>query len=397
MVLVMHLWGMRFLLLAALVAGVLATPLGGSADDGSGARLAAAVAAPAPRPVERVALRADGPGVQARDLALTAARLRSTLSVQPGVDLVALTWRSGAPSVQLRARTAGRWGTWQTPEVLPDAPDRASGEGARQGTDQVWTPGADALQVRAAGAVPPSLRLSLVAVEETPADLRTARLGRSATDGTDTASASAAAARNRFRPAMRGRGAWGANESWRTGSPTYNRTVQQVHVHHTVNSNDYRPGEVPGLIRGMYRYHTGSLGWSDLGYNAVVDRFGRTWVGRAGGITRRVRGAHTLGFNSTSTGVAVLGNFETARPSSKVVTALVRYAAWKLHKDGRNPRGRVTVFSHGSDRYRYGAKPRLPTIDGHRDTSETACPGEFLYRKLPVIRQRAAARIARLR
>ncbi|GAA4677513.1 N-acetylmuramoyl-L-alanine amidase [Nocardioides nanhaiensis] len=390
----MHLWGMRFLLLAALMAGVLATPLGGPVEDGVGAP-AAAASAPAPRPVERVVLRADGPGVQARDLALTTARLRSTLSVQPGVDLVALTWRGSAPAVQLRARTAGRWGTWQTPEVLPDAPDRASGEGSRQGTDQVWTPGADALQVRAAGPVPRSLRLSLVAVEETPADLRTARLGRSAAAAPDASAA--ASARNKFRPALRGRGAWGADERWRSGSPTYNRTVQQVHVHHTVNSNDYRPGEVPGLIRGMYRYHTGSLGWSDLGYNAVVDRFGRTWVGRAGGITRRVRGAHTLGFNSTSTGVAVLGNFETARPSSKVVTAIVRFAAWKLHKDGRNPRGRVTVFSHGSDRFRYGAKPRLPVIDGHRDTSETACPGEYLYRKLPVIRQRAAARVARMR
>lgn len=393
----MHLWGMRLVLLAALVAGVLATPIANTAEDVPGSTAAAAPAAPGPRPVEQVALRPEGPGLQARDLALTPARLRSTLEVRPGVDLLALTWRGAAPAVQVRtrARSTGRWGTWQAPEVLPDAPDRASGEGARQGTDQVFTPGADAVQVRAAGATPRSLRLSLVAVEETPADLRTARLDRTAAGSSDPAAA--AAARNRFRPVLRGRGAWGADERLRSGSPTYNRTVQQVHVHHTVNSNDYRPGQVPGLIRGMYRYHTVSLGWSDLGYNAVVDRFGRIWVGRAGGITRRVRGAHTLGFNSTSTGVAVLGNFETARPSSKVVTALVRYAAWKLYKDGRNPRGRVTVFSHGSDRYRYGAKPRLPTIDGHRDTSQTACPGEFLYRKLPVIRQRAAARIARMR
>ena len=54
-------------------------------------------------------------------------------------------------------------------------------------------------------------------------------------------------------------------------------------MHHTVTANDYRRRDVAGLIRGMYRYHTASLGWSDLGYNFLVDRFGRSWVGRAGG------------------------------------------------------------------------------------------------------------------
>ena len=44
--------------------------------------------------------------------------------------------------------------------------------------------------------------------------------------------------------------------------------------------------DVPALLRGIYRYHTHNLGWSDIGYNFLVDRFGRTWQGRAGGIER---------------------------------------------------------------------------------------------------------------
>jgi hypothetical protein len=95
--------------------------------------------------------------------------------------------------------------------------------------------------------------------------------------------------------------------------------------------------------------------------------------------------------------VAVVGNFESARPGRKVRTALVQLAAWKLNKYDRNPRGSAVVFSHGSDRYRPGTRVRLPVIDGHRDTNQTACPGERLYQRLPGIRLRAARRIARYR
>ena len=38
---------------------------------------------------------------------------------------------------------------------------------------------------------------------------------------------------------------------------------------------------------------------------------------------------------------------------------------------------------------------RLPVIDGHRDTNDTACPGQRLYDRLPTIRRRAARLIER--
>ena len=119
------------------------------------------------------------------------------------------------------------------------------------------------------------------------------------------------------RPDIRTRKQWGADESWRDGSPRTNRTIEQVHVHHTVSGNTYSRKETAALIRGMYRYHTKSLGWSDIGYNFLVDRFGRIWEGRAGGIAQPVRGAHTLGFNDTSMGVSVIGNFEQAAPTDR--------------------------------------------------------------------------------
>jgi uncharacterized protein with LGFP repeats len=193
------------------------------------------------------------------------------------------------------------------------------------------------------------------------------------------------------RPDLLRRSDWEANEKWRSSGPYYNDTIKQVHVHHTANSNDYGRDDVPGLLRGIYRYHTKSLGWSDIGYNFLVDRFGRIWIGRAGGARRPVRGAHTLGFNSTSTGVSVIGNFDTAKPSRRVIRAIAEVAAWKLDKYDRNPRGHTRVESEGSDKYAAGKHVKLPVIDGHRDTNDTACPGQHLYDALPRIRRRAKA------
>jgi hypothetical protein len=75
------------------------------------------------------------------------------------------------------------------------------------------------------------------------------------------------------------------------------------------------------------------------------------------------------------------------------VTQVVRLAAWKLDKYGRDAQGTVTVTSQGSDKYREGTRVTLPIIDGHRDTNDTACPGGRLYGKLPEIRRRAQWRI----
>ena len=195
------------------------------------------------------------------------------------------------------------------------------------------------------------------------------------------------------RPPMSGRAVWGADESWRNGGPRYNATIEQVHVHHTANSNDYTEDDVPALLRGIYRYHTHSLGWSDIAYNFLVDRFGRAWIGRAGGAARPVRGAHTLGFNATSSGIAVIGNYDLVAPSIETLTAVVNLAAWKLSMYGRDPEGTAAVISEGSDKYARSQVAVLPVIDGHRDTNDTACPGQLLYDQLPEVRRLVQERI----
>ncbi len=193
-------------------------------------------------------------------------------------------------------------------------------------------------------------------------------------------------------PSIYTRAQWGANESWRDGPPRYNNTILQAHVHHSASGNGYSQADVPALIRSFYRYHTHSLGWSDIAYNFLVDSFGTIWEGRYGGMERPVRGAHTLGFNNSSTGFCVIGNFESVQPTQPTLDSLAKLAAWKLSIYGRDPQGWTQVTSEGSDKFPRGHVVTLPVIDGHRDTNDTACPGGNLYVQIGAVRAATAGR-----
>ena len=75
------------------------------------------------------------------------------------------------------------------------------------------------------------------------------------------------------------------------------------------------PEDSAAIVRSIYAYHTRTLGWCDIAYNALVDKYGQVFEGRAGGITRPVEGAHTGGFNANTWGVAMLGNFDVVPPT----------------------------------------------------------------------------------
>ncbi len=151
-------------------------------------------------------------------------------------------------------------------------------------------------------------------------------------------------------------------------------------VHHTVNANGYRAEDVPAILRGIYAYHTRSRGWSDIGYNYLVDRFGRIWEGRFGGVDRPVVGAHTLGYNDDSFAMSAIGNYDITKPSRAMVQAYGALFAWKLSLHGVD----------ASSTKQYVTSRYFQAINGHRDAGQTACPGKYLYAKLPRIRALAA-------
>jgi hypothetical protein len=278
--------------------------------------------------------------------------------------------------VRVRWLTPKGWTAWEAPEDDSDVPEAAERRTARAGTEPVWRPsGATLVDVR---------------VDGSARDLRLVRVGDGEARRTLSLGGSAAHAGTRsLLGSVRSRADWGADESLRRGKPTYAKSVKAVVVHHTAGGNDYTQADVPKKIRADYAYHVKARGWSDLGYNVVVDKFGGIWEGRAGGLDRAVIGSHAAGFNTGTLGVSLLGDMTKAAPTAATVAAMSRVAAFAGATWQFDPTTTVRLTSGGSPRYARGTTVTLGRVHGHKDTGRTACPGA-LYDRLGEIRTTAA-------
>ncbi|MFB6978738.1 N-acetylmuramoyl-L-alanine amidase [Streptomyces scopuliridis] len=193
-------------------------------------------------------------------------------------------------------------------------------------------------------------------------------------------------------PPVVSRAEWGADESLVKDPAEYLDKVDAVFVHHTAGTNAYDCAESPAIIRAILTYHVKTNGWNDIGYNFFVDKCGTVFEGRAGGTDKRVRGAHTYGFNGDSSGISVLGDYENGGiPTAAAKKAVADVTAWKLGLDGVDPEAKVTLTAAGDTGvYKTGQQASLYTVSGHRDGYATLCPGKALYSALPEIRTLAA-------
>lgn len=291
----------------------------------------------------------------------------------------------GATALRVRTSDDGRsWGPWEQLGLLDsdDGPDPGSDEDraarAHTGTQgtavasaPLWVGEATHLQLEVDGAEVADLAVTVIdAMGSSGGPVQ-----RSVTVGPRAADAVHGV------PIIR-REQWGADESLRRAEPRYASRVTLGVVHHTAHTsgasaNTYSADEAAGIMRAMYRYHTQALGWSDLGYNLVVDRFGRIYEGRAGGVTRSVIGAHARGYNTGSFGVSVIGNFVDTPPPEPAIDALVEVLGLKTAIHGIDPTGVTTAWDDVA----------RPSIVGHRDVGSTSCPGRIQAR-LPEIRER---------
>ncbi len=301
-------------------------------------------------------------------------------------DLLGVTWQQSRPgeepadvTVLVRTHDAGGWTGWTALDITP-APGAREARTARPGTEPLWVGDSDGYQVRVdvrEGRLPRGLRVDLIDPGSSPAD-SDPRAGR------PMQSAAAAAGQ----PLVYSRAQWGADENLRNGTPKYSSTIKAGFVHHTAGANSYSAAEVPKILRAIYAYHVKGNGWSDVGYNFLVDRFGRLWEGRYGGMDRAVVGAHTGGFNVDTFAVSAIGEYGKAAAPPVMVDSIARLMAWKLAANFRDPNGTsvLTSLGGGTSKYPAGRKVTFNNISGHRDAGNTSCPGTNLYAQLANIR-----------
>ncbi|GAA1693474.1 N-acetylmuramoyl-L-alanine amidase [Fodinicola feengrottensis] len=306
----------------------------------------------------------------------------------PPFALLGLTWAAEKPTelyageVSVAARTidaAGRWSGWQAIGV-DDAFDTAARE--RTGTEPLWTGNARGIEVVVSGSgarSPRDIRLALVNPARLASDHQVSQRPHLMDKAT--------------RPDVLSRATWKADETQMHWKPEYSDTLQATCLHHTETSNDYTADDVPAILRSIYHFHSITRGWGDIGYNALVDKFGRLWEGRYGGIDRPVIGAHAGGFNYRSGGISMLGSFVKDDVPQIMRDTAATWLGWKLGMYDRDAHGSISMTGGPNTMYRHEVTVVLPSVWPHRQTSNTDCPGDGGMRAIQNIRDLASRAI----
>jgi len=81
----------------------------------------------------------------------------------------------------------------------------------------------------------------------------------------------AATPRTAAAPRIITRAEWGADESIRNSGRAF-APIRKLIVHHSASGNN--PSNPASVVRDLYRYHVIDRGYSDIGYNFVIDHKG---------------------------------------------------------------------------------------------------------------------------
>ena len=115
----------------------------------------------------------------------------------------------------------------------------------------------------------------------------------------------------------------------------------------------------------VHQWHI-NRGWSGIGYHFLIRKDGTIERGRPIDTV----GAHVEGQNSHTIGINISGNFCNSLPTDAQIVSAAGLAADLCSM--------------------YRIRPSYNTIVGHCDLASTACPGNYLYERIPDICQMAA-------
>lgn len=337
----------------------------------------------------------DVDGTQARDL--------------PGhlATMVGATWSADVAEPRVHARGRQEDGTWSAWFELETALDPETGDRA-PGTELAWLGNVTDLQLRGeidGTDVTESMTAHVVTTSPAQADAGIGDLsGPTATQpqsrqlqaqATATATNPATPVLGPGAPTFVSRASWKADEST-TRSTSGSRQLKAVIIHHTAGTNSYSSSQSAQIVRGILTYHTRTLGWADIGYNILVDKYGRIFEGRSGGLHRNIIGAHAYGFNTDSFGISVMGDYSSTTVPAAARDAVSMIVGWKLLSTFHTSAWGKTSWTPGSGtRFTPDQPISLARVMGHRDVNYTECPGARLYSQFDRIRADAQKHIDR--
>jgi hypothetical protein len=403
------------LIRSAAVAG--ATALLGSA------RAASALAQGLPRPEDLTDTaagfqRGSGRGVSIEAGALRAATDGATftsrvLASASGFTHLGLHWDAEVPAgagLSLEVRMGpdpGSWSAWQPVQI-----ERGPGETPQGDTfgALVFAGDARVAQYRAtfqvAGAASPRLRRVTATAIAAPGPAGGTAAAPAPAGGTTllptTAVSDTASGRSL---ALTSREQWSADESLRFSGgvetwPEMFVPPKKLVVHHTATRNSYATAaDAVADVQSIYRYHAITQGWGDIGYTALIDKFGNIYEGRHGRggdpgdtlsprevLSAGVVAGHDLHHNYGSAGVALLGDatkhdWPMKTASGPMWDALVRYSVFEAGRSFLRP-------DVASDFLRSDGvwTANMNDVSGHRETNSTTCPGTPVMNLLPTLR-----------
>ena len=176
-------------------------------------------------------------------------------------------------------------------------------------------------------------------------------------------------------PHIRRRTEWGAQPFRGTPIPLNRPSYDYMTLHHTAGFAATTLAEGLEQVRRIQDFHQNGRGWSDIGYQFLMDQEGRLYQGRPflnesdpfDQGPRLAHGAHAGGANTGNIGISLMGCYhppEGARCRDEMTFSAIDSL--------------VATFGFMSERYEVPPD----NMRGHRDFGSTACPGDNNYRML---------------
>ena len=192
-------------------------------------------------------------------------------------------------------------------------------------------------------------------------------------------------------PAIISRANWCGNYTACTNASYTPTIITPTHsvIHHGASPDSYTDGYT--VVRSYWNYHVNTMGWSDIGYNYLIDKYGNIFLGRknANYSIQDVRGSHAGNSNGKSIGVNFLGNGDISTPTTIQLEKLYSLLGWWFKSRNITPNTSASIVLQS------GGTAVLPRIIGHKDVNigGTACPGSTIYGLLGIIRNKTSLKI----